>query len=558
MVRLDGQDVGPPRGAKPWGLLAYLASTPRSHPRSDLAELLFCEAADPLGALRWNLAALRRLLDRPDSLKGDSISLDLHGAFIDSQELEAGNLAVFDPGVADLLLAGLSFADSPNFEIWLAGERARLLRIGTSLLRGSALRALATGDHEVAVSRASGLVLLDPLDEGHQALLIRAHATAGDATAAQAQYVRCCEILRRELSIEPGNAVVAAAHLAATLADTHGQVDLPSIDARMSVAWQSFLAGSVDHGVDLGRSVVAMADRDEGSGLRIMARLFFASMLSIAVRSWDESATTATEALGLAELADSRMEEGIALGILAGIELMRADYRMATHHATLGCASSVDPGTRAINLTFLAAVEADIGQGTLAAQHALEAVALAEESADPMRIAYATAYAGLAFLLDDEIESARSQLERSVEVMAPMLVLLPWPLALLAEVEVRTGNVAAAAKLAARAAAISSTTGIDYQRGLALRAQALVDVARGDGVAAVEKPTVALSHARRTTAEGYAFHWPIAWILDSLARVTASVDPTASHQWADALLEHATSVGMYTFTHRAELLLGEE
>jgi len=132
VVLIDGVAAPPPKGAKPWGLLAYLAATGQAHPRTELAELLFCEAADPLGALRWNLAALRRLLCRPDALKGDTIRLDLSDAVIDSQQLEGGQVAVFEPRTSGMLLSGLSFPDSPRFEMWLTGERARLLRRGTS------------------------------------------------------------------------------------------------------------------------------------------------------------------------------------------------------------------------------------------------------------------------------------------------------------------------------------------------------------------------------------------------------------------------------------------
>jgi DNA-binding SARP family transcriptional activator len=550
VVLVDGVAAPPPKGAKPWGLLAYLAATAQAHPRSDLAELLFCEAVDPLGALRWNLAALRRLLGRPDALKGDAIRLDLADAVIDTQQLDGGELAELEPDASGLLLSGLSFPDSPRFEIWLTGERARLLRRVTSLRREGALRALAAGDHELAVSRARGLVSIDPLDEGHHALLIRAHAMSGDAPAAHAQYEHCRDVLLRELSIEPGPAVVAAAHLAAGMADASKTGDMASIDARMTVAWQSFLAGSVDHGIDLGRSAVAMADRDGDTGLQIMARLFFAAMLSIAVRGWDESATTITQALQLAERAGFSFEEATARGMLAGIELMRADYPAAAAHARIGGDRSIDAGARALNLAFVAAVEADIGQGAPAVGHALEAVMLAEESADPIRIVYAAAYAGHTLLLEGDADAARSHVERAVAVATPMLVLLPWPLAMRAEIEVRGGHLDAATESAARAAAISATTGVAYQQGLALRATALVDAARGNHEVAIDRLTVALAHARRTTGEGYAFHWPIAWILESLAQVSAHTDPDESRRWVEALLEHANAVGMHTFIRR--------
>lgn len=57
-----GAPTPPPRGRKSWGLLAYLLLTEHPPSRQRLAALLFPEADDPLGALRWSLADLRRSL----------------------------------------------------------------------------------------------------------------------------------------------------------------------------------------------------------------------------------------------------------------------------------------------------------------------------------------------------------------------------------------------------------------------------------------------------------------------------------------------------------------
>lgn len=554
VVRSDGEPVPPPKGAKAWALLAYLASTRRVHPRTELAELLFCEANDPLGALRWNLAALRRLVGRPDALKGDPIRFDLADTVVDLHLVDEGRLDEMEPGDLGPLLAGLSFPDSPAFELWLTGERTRLLRRTCSLLREGTLRALAAGHHDQATARARRLVAIDPLDEGHQALLIRVLAVGGDPAAALEHYEQCRALLQRELGVEPGGAIVAAAHLATGEAGAGSDVDLDAIDARMAIAWQSFLAGSVDHGIDLGRSVVAMADRGDDVSLQIMARLFLAAKLSIAVRGWDEGAASTTQALHLAEQSDRAYEEANARSVLAGIDLMRADYPAAAAHATIGAARCSDAGTRALNLAFLAAVEADTGKGAEAVGHALEAVAAAEGSHDPVPIAYATAYAGHALLLQGDLDGARPHVERAVEVLAPIHVLLPWPLAMLGEIEARAGRLEAAERHAARAGAVAATTDIAYQRALALRVEALVAEAQGETAFALDRLEAALGHARRTTGEGYSFHWPIAWILESLATISGRIDRGAARRWTDALLDHATATGMVTFVRRGEAL----
>ena len=45
----------------------------------------------------------------------------------------------------------------------------------------------------------------------------------------------------------------------------------------MIVAWQSFLSGVIDHGLDMSRSAVALADAHLDVTLRITGRLFLAS-----------------------------------------------------------------------------------------------------------------------------------------------------------------------------------------------------------------------------------------------------------------------------------------
>ncbi len=74
-VSRGGERVTPPKGRKAWALLAYVALAERAPSRQRLAGLLFGEADDPMAALRWNLAELRRVLGNSDALRGDPIEL---------------------------------------------------------------------------------------------------------------------------------------------------------------------------------------------------------------------------------------------------------------------------------------------------------------------------------------------------------------------------------------------------------------------------------------------------------------------------------------------------
>jgi DNA-binding SARP family transcriptional activator len=74
-IARDGVPAPPPRGRKAWALLAYLLLADRPPSRRHLAELLFGDADDPLGALRWTLAELRRALGARELFGGDPTGL---------------------------------------------------------------------------------------------------------------------------------------------------------------------------------------------------------------------------------------------------------------------------------------------------------------------------------------------------------------------------------------------------------------------------------------------------------------------------------------------------
>jgi DNA-binding SARP family transcriptional activator len=557
---LDGEPVPPPRGAKAWALLAYVALNRGAHSRPRLAEVLFPGAEDPLGALRWNLAALRRLLSLPESLRGDDITFDVpDGTRVDVQLLESGASAALDePGLGHDLLEGLAFPDAPVFETWLLTERRRLAHRSSTVLREAALAALARGEYEVAAGYATRLVAIDALDEGSHALLIRSHALAGDTPAASEQLARCRTILRDELGVEPGPAVLAAAQAGDTEASVRRTVpDRPVVDARLAVAWQSFLGGAVDHAIDLGRAAVVMADACGDGPARVVTRMFLAAMLSMAVRGWDEAAAAGMEAVHLGDEFGLAAESATALGVLAGTEMMRGDYGSAIARARAGLARSDDPGARTVNLTFLAATAADTGDPR-AAEYSEAAIVAATEFGDPVRIVYANAHHGRVLIMQGEAERAREFIVAAMMAAASALTLQPWVMTMLAEIDIAAGDLDAASQRAHDALALATTVGVSYQVALAHRAIALGVAVRGDTERAVAHLTRALDHAHRTTGEGYLFHWPIAFVLETLTEVTAGTDPGAAREWATRLHEHTSTLGMHSLAARARTYLDAE
>src|SRR4051794_2000353 len=114
------------RSRKSWAVLAYLLLGERPPARSRLASLLFAEADDPLRALRWSLAELRRCLGPQVSLDGDPVVLRLPGdALVDVTAVLHGSWpgAVDLPGLGAELLDGAVVRAAPAFEAWLLSER---------------------------------------------------------------------------------------------------------------------------------------------------------------------------------------------------------------------------------------------------------------------------------------------------------------------------------------------------------------------------------------------------------------------------------------------------
>lgn len=175
----DGRQVRSPRGRKTWALLGYVLLAERPPARRRLAEPLFDEADDPLGAFRWSLAELRRALGLPDAFTGDPLTPELGaGAHVDV-------LSIDDPdpaGLLDLdgeLLDGLGLPANPAFESWPLVERHRVSARIEARQHHAAIALLAENRARDAIPFASRVVARNPLDESNQARDRGGHADRG-------------------------------------------------------------------------------------------------------------------------------------------------------------------------------------------------------------------------------------------------------------------------------------------------------------------------------------------------------------------------------------------
>src|SRR3984957_5597942 len=161
-----GQPTRAPRGQKSWALLARLALADRPMARTELAAELFAEADDPLGALRWCLADVRRCCGDAGLLRGDPVTLAAGSLWIDARVLHEGSLTAAEIGGE--LIAGVDPRNCPAFEMWLILARGRCAARSAEELRQAVLRLLAAGEYEEAAQIAGRAAARDPLDEAAQ------------------------------------------------------------------------------------------------------------------------------------------------------------------------------------------------------------------------------------------------------------------------------------------------------------------------------------------------------------------------------------------------------
>lgn len=167
-----------PPSKKTRALLAYLASTGRSHRRERLCSLFWDIPDDPRGALRWSLSRLRALVDAPPLQRivatRETVSFDGNGVEIDLAVLRtmvtAGidNLTTAQLELAASLfrgefLEGLNLPDLHEFHTWCLAEREDLRNLNVRILE-ALLKRLA-GEPEAALRYARALTQIDPFND---------------------------------------------------------------------------------------------------------------------------------------------------------------------------------------------------------------------------------------------------------------------------------------------------------------------------------------------------------------------------------------------------------
>ncbi|WP_405059733.1 hypothetical protein OG474_44365 [Kribbella sp. NBC_01505] len=555
MVERDGVALRQPRGRKAWGLLGYLLLAERPPSRRRLSELFFADADDPLGALRWSLAELRRAIGVPGLLTGDPVLAAVAAAV----NVDVLRLAAADDDellAAGELLEGIELESCAEFESWLLLERHRVASEIEAQVRQRAISRLASGRAKEAVPFAAKAVAVNPHEQGNHELLIRSLAASGDRAAALRQIAHCVDLFRRELGVE----VTSSLHEAATLSPD----PRPQLSGRAAAVSQlqagraAIVAGAVDAGLQCLRQAAALAVQCRDQTLEARALAALGGALVHAIRGHDEEgAIVLHEALLVAEQAGERSTAVLALRELGFIEVQAGRRRTADVWLTRAQEAAESADERAAILGVRGMNSSDRGNYPAAFEQLGESVELAAGCGDPRQQAWSLSLVGRAHLLRGEYVAAAVAVRGSLELVRRerWIAFLPWPQALAAELDLYAGNLVDSASGLEESWALACQLNDPCWEGMAGRGLALLHSARGEHSAAAGWLDRALSCAGR---EPDRYQWVHAHVLDAaVTGALAGGEADRARPLATALANLAAHCDLRELLVRAHLHLSD-
>ena len=302
------------------------------------------------------------------------------GAVVDVQVVMKGTWmdAVGLPGLGADLLDGMAVKGAAAFETWLLAQQRHAAAASEAVLHEAALGSMARGALEAAIGYAVRAAAMSPLDENHQALLIRLYRMAGDDDAAAKQFAACAKALRAELGVAPGPAVQAAMRQPRSApGEVAGDA---TIEAIVEAGSAAVSAGAVEAGVQSLRTAARLADGAGATRLRVSSRLVLAEALIHALGGLDEEGlATLYEADEIALAHGLLNEVAQARAELGYVDFLRGRYDRAEHWLTDALEyASGSPSMQAKVMTYLGSVESDRASYRRAVSHLEQAVTLSQ------------------------------------------------------------------------------------------------------------------------------------------------------------------------------------
>jgi DNA-binding SARP family transcriptional activator len=425
--------VRPVPGHQSWAVLARLLCADRPLSRRDLAADIFPDTEDPMGALRWCLASLRRATGA-ETLQGDPIDLNFPaGTYVDIWNLDEEE---YDSFGTSILLEGVEPAASAAFSTWLMIEREHIASRLFERLRRDSIQALSVGNNKRGLTLALRAVKLRPLDESGHIILVKCLAMSGKIAAAIA-HVDATEIeFLSEIGEKPSPALRAAARK--TIADApEGVSQSAVVDSLIKSGAAAVSAGAVDAGLDCLRRAAADAAKLGDNQLLAKALQELGTSLVHAVRGFDDEgaillrqAADIASRIGASEIAAHALRELGYIEALAGRRPSAAKYLEEALIYSHGDKKSQAGVHAVIGFNLV-----DWGRMELGGSHFEQSLALARSSGDRRREIWSLGIGAWGNIRSGRPEVARDRLTSCLTLCDDVrwLAFRPWPVALLAE-----------------------------------------------------------------------------------------------------------------------------
>jgi DNA-binding SARP family transcriptional activator len=549
-IESAGIDSRQPRGRKAWAVLAYLALQAAGAGRARIASLLFPDADDPLGALRWNLSELRRVLGG-ESFAGDPLRLTL------SPQWHCDVLAVLgSPGnggtdarwLDGQLLEGLSFDDCPIFDSWLEDQRHRLENCVRTLLYEASLAALAAGAAGDAVDLTTRALRRDPFNADSHAVLVKAFLALGDYRRAQAQVDKCRNLYRRELGLGLPPEVQRAIFDSSPFVDPELPANAATVRSYLDAAAAALSAGSVDRGLDHLRLAVQLAERTPDDELLAESLVTLSAALihqaggrGAEVADLLHRALTSAASSGVSQVAAAAYRELGYLSITRGIPDRAASWLDQALKAAEGCP---DEQARILSIRGMGATDtAHYGEALTALEDSRR---LAAASGTARQLAFAEAMIGRVHLLRADLEQAADVLDRALDLVLAehWTAFEPLVTGLKGETSLAAGRLNEAAALIDRSWVMADLAGDHCYMAMAAGAKARLNVARGDRGAAE-------SWLDRGLDITPWYLWYTVSLLDTAAELAIAADSPRAKEYVARLSSMASRSGLRELVVRA-------
>ncbi|MBT2550972.1 SARP family transcriptional regulator [Arthrobacter sp. ISL-65] len=550
ILRSEGTQVQP-RGRKSWALLAYLLLGRRKATRSSLASLLFADAEDPLGALRWNLSQLRRALGPEIELAGDPLTVVLPENWHCDVESILGPRAtglIDSSAIEGELLEGLSFPECSAFDAWLIVERHRIANAVQTVIYEEAVAALAAGAPQAAASLATKVAGLDPFNANFQSVLIKSLIAAGDQAGARKHVLQCADDFRRELGVELPEEIRRALVPEKRSTGPLVPASAVTVHSYLEAASASRAAGAVDRAMDQLRTAGELAERTGRNDLRAETLIALAGGLihSVGARG------AAVDALLHKSLTLLPKDEASPLTAAAYCDLGWLSSLRGTPESAIRwldraerCSEGL-PKEQAKILTARGMTELNTarygpGHGALDAS-----VELAVMTGDRRQEAIAMAMNGHGYLLQGNLGRAAAVLDKALAVVSSehWTAFAPFVEALRGAAYLAEGKLDEATDYIDHATVLASLTGNNAFMIVSADAQARLHLALGES-------RIAQQHIHQVQGLSPGWVWAGGRLMDTACEVALATQSPEASVRASRLTELASRSGMRELVVRA-------